>query len=404
MAKKYTIKTNRIGLYDDLIHSSPLLAKSTDFDIQFLNGSLDIGNNKDHAKVFRDLKMENPNGTAIPFEEHIYHIKDGRPKKVGEERNFPDYIPDEIKKLYEQKIYGGAPHWMTVRANRILPDNFREAVDTLIFPQWCVQEAKVISMPDYRLRFGLNQGGIKAVCFNDDNTLGNWLKTLANEYNAKLVEEIIKSSIVNLPDNTKFIQLIPGYTYAQGVQALKEAYEREEHLLDRPLTFGENLLAKLENPRLFNNILNSCTGFARKRGTSLIKIIQKCDELINIPLDFNNNRITNFNYDLLDGKEFDLDQVVYNNPFTNARDAINDPLWQAAVNDQEILEKYAKFYFERLKRKSGMEFSLWHTKKDKDILNMLCIHNIINNSRAGIRGLNYDNAYFARAIAPSGEL
>jgi hypothetical protein len=399
MAKKYTIKSNRTKLYDNLLYNSPLPSNFTDFFVKFLNGSLNVGQNIADAQVFRDLKMENPNSFAIPFEEHIYDIIDGNPKRTMQQRKFPDYISDEVRELYEQKIWCGGPHWTTVRANKILPDNFRELVGTLRFPHWGVQEAEIDSRQNYQLRFGLKHGGVEAVCFNDDNCLESWLKDLANEYNTELMQEETEDFSIFLPAGTQYL-LMPKYMYARGVQALRESYERGEHLLNRPLTFGENLQARLENPELFNTWIDSCTGIAYKAGTGRFKPIRECNQLINIEPGFN-RRFIEIDYDSLDVEEFDSGDALYNQSLTREQ-VLSHPAWQAVVGNLALLEEYTNHHFDRSNRELGMGIYL-RRNIDTDQLRPLYVNSIVNNSNAdGKDYQSYDYARFAQAVAPSG--
>jgi hypothetical protein len=413
MAKKYKLEQSSLSsherflrLYETFLHEVPLPNSPTDFTVRFRNGKSRLIDTIEGAQVLRDWLLEAPNTRPVaPFEEHIYDItKDGL-QWFGRQRNIPGYVDKHIREKYEREVWGGAPEWITIRPKNILPRDFRNVVQNLTLPGWEVQDAEIIVKQNYRtgqrLRFGLNKKGVEVACFTENDDLENWLKRVAKEYDTELIQEETEDRGVELPSNIVYRFTDYG-NYAQGVQRLREAQERGEHVLDRPLTFGENLVGRLQDQDLFNNWLWSCTGIAYKAGSSRFKIIHECDQLIDIEPNFNQGFIA-VNYDDLAGDnviEFDRNDATYNGLLTRDQ-VLNHPAWQAAVGDDKLLQDYTTEVFQRFNRSTAMGFWL-RNNIDTDQLRALCVDSIDDGSGAVGSGNLSDRCARFALVAPSG--
>jgi hypothetical protein len=363
MTKLYQIEKGSPSLYEKFLHEAPLSNSATNFTIQFRNGKFSLNDTIESAQVLRDWLLERPNTRSVaPFEEHIYNVNKHGLQWLKRQRNIPGYIDEHFRQKYEREIWGGAPQWITTKARNILPKEYRNIIKNLTLPGWEVQDAEIIIQQNYRisqrLRFGLNQNGIELVCIRKDDTLENWVEHIAKEYNTELIQKETEDIIVELPTNAVY-RSIPGRTYAQGVQTLREAYQRGEHLLDRPLTFSENLIVRLENQKLFSDWLWSCTGIAYKAGSSKFKIIHKCNQLIDIDSNMYQSSIP-VNYDSLEGDnviELDRNDATYNELLSRDQ-VLKHPAWQAVVEDDTLLQDYTTEVFRRLNKSDAMGFRL----------------------------------------------
>lgn len=141
-----------------------------------------------------------------------------------------------------------------------------------------------------------------------------------------------------------------GKTYAQALQHLnKNASENQpiyklsnQTSIVRPLTFKENMEARLENNELFDNYLDSCTSIAYKKGSKLVKLNPISEELIMLPSDFNNASL-DINYKQAVGEELDTGKVS------------KQDLWLAAMggNNSENRDLYDT-YKETLHQRTGV--------------------------------------------------
>ncbi len=160
-------------------------------------------------------------------------------------------------------------------------------------------------------------------------------------------------------------------TYALGADALKEGCKEDEDsphpqfILEdgskiyRPLTFGENLAARLQDSSLFNYWSSTCTGIAYQKNSTKFKIIPMCRELITIPKDFAEWYL-NANYNKLNEEEFDRNKVKHNT-LQSREDAKKDPLWLAAAGSKDLLSDYVDEVFDRLGylgKGKGMAFNI----------------------------------------------
>jgi len=220
-------------------------------------------------------------------------------------------------------------------------------------------------------------------------------------------------------------------TYAQGVQALRSSYEKGEcpaqplfvkpdgSNVVRPLTFRENLRARIEDYNRLENSdgsqrnmedrlkllterwLDSCTGVAYQSGTDKMKIILVCNELIEIPSGFNDPFFP-VNYANIEGFELDRSEAKYGELLTKDQ-VLNHPAWQAAVeDDKNLLKEYCDIVFsqlmEKYSRDNGMRFWVRSTTEN-DELRALFVSILNNNSYAyGISNLG-NNGSFLR-VAP----
>ena len=184
----------------------------------------------------------------------------------------------------------------------------------------------------------------------------------------------------------------------------------DNSLIFRPLTFKENLQAKVEdfetqkNPegtkrsmgdrlRLFTTFLDSCTGTGYQKGTTKFKIIPLCKELITIAKNFSQPYIQK-PYDQMEGIELDTSKGKYRELLTQA-EVLKHPAWLAAVGgDKPLLKAYSNIAFKALKQEKAMGF--WHrTEISEDQLRALYVNLLNSNSYP------YDTNYlynFARLL------
>ena len=221
-------------------------------------------------------------------------------------------------------------------------------------------------------------------------------------------------------------------TYALGVGALREACKKESNsphptfirgdgtILYRPLTFRENILARVtdfnkkldpsgaersldDRLRLFGRWLDSCTGVAYQAGTSSMKVIPTCRNLIEIESSFKEHYVA-VDYASIDGMEIDRSKEKYNQPLTQ-EEVIVHPAWLAAVDgDKELLKEYAGIVFAQLKEKyqrdTGMRFRVRDTTAT-DELRALLVYDLDSISSAdGSSDLGIIGSFLL--VAPSG--
>jgi hypothetical protein len=217
------------------------------------------------------------------------------------------------------------------------------------------------------------------------------------------------SSIIN---NT-YTHLLEAPTYAKGVEALKlhlqntpsNAHPQFElpngSNIYRPLTFKENIEARVneynkdnnidgskktfeQKTELFNNWIDSCTAIVYEKNTTKFKIIPICEKLINIDADSNSEFLT-AEYSKILGVELDFDNKLYNQDLS-LQQVINHPAWLEALdNDTKLLENYAKITFNILKTKYekelGMGFYIRQKPKTEE-LRALYVNDLDNDSAA----------------------
>jgi len=229
-------------------------------------------------------------------------------------------------------------------------------------------------------------------------------------------------------------ELMPSQsTYGEGVHALQNSYAGKEtevpsHLwyeyngrkIIRPLTFRENILARVENFEtlknkngstrtmedrliLFDTLSHSCTGVAySSRNEEDFMIIPVCKELITLPKNFSEYCIQ-LNYSSLQGKGFVLKRshTKYDEQLTES-EVITHPAWIAAVQEDIILLcTYTAIVFKQMS--NGEDKLMGFYLKDKiyrDQLRSLFVLNRYNDSGA-LGGHNLINTVFFRATPPS---
>ena len=223
-------------------------------------------------------------------------------------------------------------------------------------------------------------------------------------------------------------------TYALGVHALRNSYVEKEaevpsHLwydyvgrrIVRPLTFRENILARVEDfetlknkdgstrtiedkLKLFNVWLDSCMGVAySSKSEDDFMIVPVCKELITIPKKFSNEYLL-VDYVSLQGKGVSLkrSQAKYDTPLSES-EVIAHPAWIASVEeDVTLLCTYASIFFNYVKSKEGKAMSfLVAGQSKKDQIRALLVDSLEADSNAiGYFGLNF-NSSFLRATPPS---
>src|SRR3989344_2464139 len=191
-------------------------------------------------------------------------------------------------------------------------------------------------------------------------------------------------------------------TYALGVEAVRTSatLNPQHNGIYRPLTFKETIEAKvkdyeiLTNPdgsertpeerlRLFNTWLDSSTGIAFKKGSTLFKIINECNELITIDSAFNEAYLP-VDYSKLQGNELDSSKGTYNKGLTKEQ-VIEHESWIAALQgDKSLLKNYADIVFNIKKENELMGFYVAKNTKE-DQLRALCVYGLAVGSYAGGR-------------------
>ncbi len=152
---------------------------------------------------------------------------------------------------------------------------------------------------------------------------------------------------------------VEGDTYAEAVfNIIQNAGENQPQFtlddgskLYRPLTFKENMVARIEQPELFDEYLDSCTGVAYKKKSSLVKIQPICKELITIDKNFNNAYL-DVDYSSFEGEELNTEKTSKMDKWLVAMGGVN-------AENKEIYNDYQKVLFERrpnLKREYAMNF------------------------------------------------
>jgi hypothetical protein len=217
-------------------------------------------------------------------------------------------------------------------------------------------------------------------------------------------EEVVQSTPTPRPQQArvgidgKYILMDGKPTYTKGVHALLEACRTDPKstqsgTIHRPLTFRENLQVRIndyeskegdEKLRLFNHLIDSCTGVAYKAGTRMMKIIPECRQLIAIDETFNDPFMAVI-YDGLVGEELDLTRGKYDELLTKD-EFIAHPAWLASIEgDQALLRAYSDIVFSELKRQynqdTGMRFWVRPQPSD-DELRALFVGNLYNDSNA----------------------
>jgi len=203
-------------------------------------------------------------------------------------------------------------------------------------------------------------------------------------------------------------------TYALGLHALKEACIKENNpnhpqftlsnrrKIYRPLTFKENVQARVENyettynsdgsERTLDERLSlitgrwndSCTAIAYNAGTNKFKVVPISEHLITLNSNFNEDFIQ-IDYDNIVGPELDISKSIYNHLMSKYL-VLKHEGWLAALEDDIVLLKsYTEIIFTELKRKykrtEGMTF--WVQKNiSADELRALSVNYLKGNSNA----------------------
>ena len=201
--------------------------------------------------------------------------------------------------------------------------------------------------------------------------------------------------------------LIKKNTYVEAVHALQSQLDAHpsaahpkfhdgQNELYRPLTFKENIEAKLESfepitrpdrtivaddehNALFASDLSSCTGIAYNVGTTRFKIKNVCLDLIAfkqsdecyVPVD----------YDSFDGVELDLSESIYNAPLTR-KQFLNHKAYRVLFDDNsELMKAYWNITLLMSAKPLLLQFSAM-TLVSRDQLLELVIDNRNNDSGA----------------------
>ncbi len=224
-------------------------------------------------------------------------------------------------------------------------------------------------------------------------------------------------------------------SYANGVHAFRDSYKGKEaevpkqllydnngEIIIRPLTFKENISARVEdfetlqNPdgtertlderlRLFDSWLDSCTGIAYSaEQTADFKIIPVCRELITIPSGFNKEYI-GVNYNSLEGIALKRSQAKYNQSLTQS-EVLEHHGWLAAVEeDKNLLQTYNSIVFANMAQSNGTAMGFYlRTQIQENQLRALFVYRSISISNAIGSDYLYNRASFLRVAPPSSKI
>jgi len=256
------------------------------------------------------------------------------------------------------------------------------------------------------------------------------------EYYTKHPEELVDKPEV-LPASTDAAKQLGGKcilmpqteTYVLGLHALKKACIKENNqnhpqftlpdksMIYRPLTFKENIQARVEsyetihNPNgskrtiderlsLMGRWNNSCTAVIYKAGTTKFKVVPISEHLITLNVDFKEDFLR-ADYNSIVGTELDSQNGTYNTVLSKDS-VLKHAGWLAAVEgDEALLRSYTNRIFTELKRRynttEGMGF--WVCRNTPtDELRTLVVSNPGSNSNAyGYNSLNSSNSFIRRS-------
>jgi len=186
---------------------------------------------------------------------------------------------------------------------------------------------------------------------------------------------------------------IEGNTYAKAVfNLIQNAGENQpqftldnESKIYRPLSFKENLIARIEHPELFDQYLDSCTGVASKKKSSLIKINPICKELITIDKNFIDSSL-DVNYESFEGEELNTEKTSKMDKWLVAMGGNNS-------ENKDLYNNYQEALFER-RPNISKEYAMGSyivTKPSKDQLWALCVNDVSNygSYAVGVSLINY---------------
>ena len=255
------------------------------------------------------------------------------------------------------------------------------------------------------------------------------------EYYAKHPEELAEKpqvpaepTDINEQQDRKYILMPQTPTYALGLNALQEECITEnnqvhphltgfgESLIYRPLSFKENIQARVENyetthnpdgrertleERLFfimERQNNSCTAIVYKAGTTKFKVVPISEHLITLDPDFKEDFIR-AKYSNIPGTELDSEKGRYSE-IMEKKDVLNHPGWLAAVEeDKALLNSYVNIIFtelEKYHRTAGMGFWVSQYIVTDELRALLVCHLISKSIADGSRNLNYGGSFLRR--------
>jgi len=232
------------------------------------------------------------------------------------------------------------------------------------------------------------------------------------------------------PLNGKLILMDETDTYAQGVQALRDACEADPNsshpqftrddgsLIYRPLTFKETIQEKVDDfnklnddegnernlddrLRFFDHWVDSSTGIAYKAGTKNFKIVQICQPLVCIDKDFDDAFLT-VGYESIEGIKLISEGGTYNKSLSK-RQVLEHEAWQTTVEeDKSLLKEYCDIVFAQLKERYNIEKGMGFyvvSETDEDQLRALFVFSLDSNSYASGSGSLSVSGSFLR-VAP----
>ena len=236
----------------------------------------------------------------------------------------------------------------------------------------------------------------KIEAWDREMTIKEEAERLRREREDRLKPKVAEEAKPSVLSGAGYVLMDRTSTYALGVHALRKAYgnahptfvKKDGSAVYRPLTFEENIRARLDDYNTLNNPdgsarsdedrlglfgiwLNSCTGIAYKAGSTLFKIITQSEDLVYIDKGFNSHYI-GIDYSELHGVELDSSQGTYNQWLSQPQ-VMDHSAWNEAVADKPLLNEYVNLVF-RLRNGSNMGFWVWQNTL-LDQLRELCVDN-----------------------------
>ena len=144
--------------------------------------------------------------------------------------------------------------------------------------------------------------------------------------------------------------LIDGKSYRNALANLQKNPGRnpiDGKIYVRPLSALETALARIEQPELFDEHLNTCTGIVYS-GDGRLKIVPISEDLIKLPENFDD--FLSLDYDEVNGVEIDYknSKHKYDEKLTMS-EALEHEFYKALIPDDKIRQKYVEKTFQKIK-------------------------------------------------------
>lgn len=145
-------------------------------------------------------------------------------------------------------------------------------------------------------------------------------------------------------------------TYQKALVEIQNSSNPSHNGIIRPLNFKETITAKIENEN-FKKSYSTCSAILYKVNSTRFKIINICDELINIQSNFVDSKY-DINYNLINSEEFDSKKIKMNENL-NLEEILKHPVYLHLLeNDSELLEKYVNNIINKFPNKPIMRFGI----------------------------------------------